>query len=84
MDDQRVAQPLATTSGSTTLFETLERHVRHRERHLHLEQIAEHAEARIEQDVADLRDHLARRGVDRERQRRLVGQQLLEDAAALC
>ena len=47
------------------------------------EKIAERAEAGVEQDVADLGQHFARRAVDRQRQRRLVGQQLLEDRGAL-
>ena len=56
--------------------------MRDRERDLHLQQVAERAEAGVQQDVADLGDHLARRRVDRQRQRRLVGQQFLENRGA--
>src|SRR3954468_7915524 len=56
--------------------------MRDRERDLHLQQIAEGAQAGVEQDVADLGDHFARRGIDRQRQRRLAGQQFLQDRRA--
>ena len=83
MDDQRVAQALAIDQQRLEqAAQRFEIEVGHGEGHLHLEHVAERAQAGVEQDVADLGEHLARRRVDAQRQRRLVGQQLLERPAA--
>ena len=60
----------------------LDAEVRHGERNLDLEQVTECAQTRIEQNVADLGNHLAGRGVDRQRQRGFVGEQFLEHRRA--
>src|SRR4029453_8305321 len=46
------------------------------------QEIAEGPEARVEQDVADLCQHLTSRAIDLERKRRLIGQQFLQDRGA--
>ena len=50
--------------------------------HLDVEDVAEGSEAGVEQDVADFRDDFPGGRVDRQRERRLVGQQLLEHGGA--
>src|SRR4051812_11103940 len=79
MNDQRVADFLVRDlERLENRRDVLDAQMRHRERHLHLQQVAERAETGIEEDVTDLGDHLAGGGVDRQRQRRFAGQQLLQ------
>src|SRR4051812_28066868 len=83
MNDQRVADFLVRDlERLENRGDVLDAQMRHRERDLHLQEVAERAETRIEEDVADLGDHLASRCVDCQRQRRLAGEQFLEHRRA--
>src|SRR5262245_38377990 len=84
MDDEGVAEALAIDEQRLHhVVQRVEVQVRHRERHLDLQDVPERAEAGVQQDVADLGEHLARRRVHRQRERRLAGEQLLEHAGGL-
>src|SRR4051812_29576247 len=80
MNDEGVSQPFLTDSdGSEHALEPFEAQVRHGKRHLHLQDVAEGPETCVQENVADLGDDLARRGVDFERHRWFAREEFLQN-----